>query len=688
MLPTTLRSLSIAAAALLALASSSTAAVRVFHGLITVTDVTADSPIAAQMVVGDQFKLEFSFDDALRAVGGLSHYYSFSHASPNPMKILPLPSNTGTWPGRPRGTAGAADVIILADSNSLQYRMLHNFPDGSYSPDLQRTVLPLSANILGSDFSADHSIKELIGTAVPTVVGPGTFTFFGGSASFTLTGLVAGAEPDLVDTTAPKVVLTAPVIGSPLTIAGTVQENRWLTSFRVLLNGVPLTLDQAPVFTNTTVQNWSVGGLVPENGPNTIVIEAIDALLNKTVVSKTITFVDPALAARAGTYLTHIGPTGSETSTIDNTGLMTLTVTATGAFTGKVSLSGAVVSVSGLLKSDGTARFNPGLTDTFPLHDRTDYWMYLGSLGAAIFDNGGFSGEIYDDAVRTSVVAAFSGSRAYSSVNPPPAGLQGAYNIAWLSASDGSAAPRGSCIARATITATGAVNVVGTLADGTPLNVATKLCAPPSDFVDTSYGTFPIYASIYRKAGIFADHLRVHIEPGSSDILSFSGSYLWSRPPQRRARYYPAGFEVTSTLDTVGVKWTPAAVDFGQGDSDLFEGNAIISLEGGDLPDGGAGFRINIIPSGTDAGKVTLPTGYPIPGYSVSLTPSTGAFSGKNSYFTPPNYPAPGVKPITFRGLLIGKPDYTPGAFGWFLTEPTVDAYNASGHGGNVSIVP
>ena len=450
---------------------------------------------------------------------------------------------------------------------------------------------------------------------------------------------------------------TASTVTGPFTISGTVSEAVGLASLKVRLNGVALPLD-APLASDTgTAIAWSVSGVAPENGSNAILVEALDNNGNRGTATKTVTYVNPALAARAGTYYALLVPTG--TPDVETTGLVTLTVTPTGVFSGSAMLSGVKVPISGTLKNDGAARFKPALGTTLELIDKKEFDSFLGVLALNVSDSEEMSGTLSTQDSGGSVLANFTGKVAVT------AATAGIYNVAFPSKTQtpllaANLYPQGDGFARVIATSTGAVTASGSLADGTKYTMATKL---------RTDGSVVLFSPLYLKLGAVAGELAF---TATTDSDVSGANFSWLRPARKNARYYPAGFSVE--VDAVGTIYVnPASLDFGQGAADLTLGNAALVFTDGALSST-VRQSASVDPV---TGKVKL-----IPAtnttYALSLTAGTGLFTGTFTHTD--------TTKNSYRGILLNK-GVNKGGFGYFLSTPP-EIYGGSGQSGGVSLDP
>lgn len=494
------------------------------------------------------------------------------------------------------------------------------------------------------------------------------------------------------DTSRPAVSVAGlgSVVTGPFDIVGTVRENDGLRSFVVKVNGVVWTLNTDPLgnFSANAALGYGVLGVSPENGPNLIVIEARDMSGNTTTLSKTVTYVNPGVAGRAGTYSALLKPTG--TPDVNTSGLVTVTVGTTGSFSGSAMLGGVKVSFSGVLRNDGSARFKPALGTTVDLIDRTEFDSYLGALALSVNSSTGLSGSLFTDATGTTELAIFSGQReSYSKtqlvpatpfLNQPagPSPTKGVYSIVFPEPTAGapsiptpppvgpgnpgvSSVPAGAGYLSLTLLNNGGVTWLGLLADGIKLTGAAKLRAD---------GTAAFFVPLYKKQGaILGD---VHFADSAATDATIPDC-LWLRPALPRARYYPEGWPQGLVTDAYGTKYNPpASFDFGQGNIDSILGNSVLTFSGAGLP-GPLPIAVNV----TTLGKVTtLPTRGAT--YSLSVVPGTGILTGTFRHADGSSVP--------YRGILLDKTT-NQGGIGFFLSTPGLSV-SAPGQSGMFTLAP
>ena len=327
--------------------------------------------------------------------------------------------------------------------------------------------------------------------------------------------------------------------------------------------------------------------------------------------------INVSLAGLNGSYV-GLGAVGGT-----NVALFTITLTTEGAFSGKLTMAGARYPLKGAFSSYG--RFNGAVN------------MGNAALGVAL------SIDPSPPSVSgTITVSTTHGTTRYTVESSPlgsfkdgsfPAGLPGRYTVIFpaVGGTD-SAVPDASGYGTMTVTRTGALHIRGKLGDGTAFNTSAQLHADEE--------TWTLFDSIYpgRNPGSIAGEITFESSPDSD----CDGAVDWIKPPQTTGAYYRGGFSVGADL-LAAIYTSPP----------LTSSTAALILGGENLPDSAItdslaiSSRNHVTVSGTDDGRVTL-----------TLTPSTGAFSGSFLY--------PGMRKRTpFDGVIYQKP--TPTGFGLFL---------------------
>ena len=342
---------------------------------------------------------------------------------------------------------------------------------------------------------------------------------------------------------------------------------------------------------------WS-GGLVSES-----------ATLNFTMpasLTLNASFVLNPFPAGAGKYFGVVAATPSAHA---GAGIVSITVSATGAFTGKVQLGEKTTRFIGKLSPTGVAKFDTGGSATL-------------NLPQAFAFTAALSGNNIGTIAGTLDGAPFAADRRSLSISPASVG---AYTARLSAAAPASGAwPEGDGWARIQVSATAAVTLTATLADGTPITAGGWL---------GSDGRWPIYIPLSGGKGSLS---------GISALANLTASDItaplrWFRPASGNARF-PAGWPQGLDCTLSGAHYTPPvppARVFSALDSSNGEGRVRAELHPPfDWP-------VLIAPTSS---KVTVASGSTDRSLITSLTPKTGVFSA--TFRAPANgraYQAKGV---------------------------------------------
>jgi uncharacterized delta-60 repeat protein len=470
------------------------------------------------------------------------------------------------------------------------------------------------------------------------------------------------------DTKGPVITATVPgTINSPFLLTGTVKEEVALSAFTVKLNGVARTLTVSPLTNFVANANvaFSVAGLLPENGSNTITIEATDSSGNRSTVTKTTSFINnrPLLAGSYSALLVPVGPPNNL-----NSGIINVTLSASGTFTGSVTFMEVTTAFNGILNNAGVARFNPTLGTSVALVNTRWFASFYGFLSFSIDAINGLNGMIMNDK-RDLTIATFASSlsQAQTPADLLNQGTSGVYTVAFPSKDQtptlpASTYPQGTGIASLTLSKKGAITLEGFLADGTPFTTTSQL---------RPNRTVPLFIPLYRSTGFLSGELTFSSQP-NSDVAAVD--LTWIRPALPAADFYRDGWLSGIKLDAVGTKYqSPSLLDFGQGVANTTTGNATLRFSGGQL---------------------TTPINKP-----VSLNPTTGAIAlipaANTTYSLQFNTLATGLLQGTliaegatdaFKAVLLNK-GANRGGYGFFLHTP-VNAPSGTGTSGTVFLDP
>ncbi len=658
---------------------------------IAVTGVT-QSPAPATMVGtgtthitltahdADNNTAETSFDVIVADTPGILSFTSSAIAA-NPVNGLGQPNTITFTINRTGGTGGDVTVEVTAKPTGLAGSTVGGFKNYTYGTDYEfaEESAPGKSLVTFADTQASATVSVRLKT--PAITGKGKFAL---TLSTTTGGATTASPLDLTvtinahDTAKPALTLktTPPAADGKFDITGTVKDLA-LTSFTVKLNGTTLTptIDPLVAFTSGSAVPFSVVGATADNGSNTVVVEAADASGNMATATRTVNFAN-ARTELAGTYNALLVP--ADIPDIDTVGLIGLTITNTGTFSGKITLSGLSVPITGVVGNTGAARFKPSFRPSLDLIDKTEFESHLGVLTLTVSDPAGLHGRLATSATGGSTLAAFAGKKApYAGANHVPAELlnqptKGVYSLTFPSKAQSPSLaadhyPQGGGYAALVLKDSGSVSLAGSLADGTKYAVATKLRAD---------GSAPLFAQLYRKLGCMSGEIT--FSP-TTDTDVNGTDFVWLRPTQPRARFYPLGWPAGIKVDAIGAKYaSPASLDFGQLTADPLKGNASLLFTGTGLLGGSLAKVISINPGPGGAGQVKLiPPG--TKDYKFSLAVGTGVFTGTVLHSD--------TTMVPFRGILLNKGMTNRGGFGYFLSNPPPH-YGGLGESGRVFIDP
>jgi hypothetical protein len=400
---------------------------------------------------------------------------------------------------------------------------------------------------------------------------------------------------------------------------------------------------------------------------------------------------NPYTATVAGTY--NGGIVASSTlplsalssgtpSRLDTEGYFTAKVETTGAFSGSLKIDGMTLPVAGTFDANGVARFGTSrATSVSVARSGKPSLTVLLNIKTGTKKITGTVAQL--DGIILTAVSNVDADRAfYSATNPvppdafhatpsasPPRPATGKYTMFFSMTDSGGLdspqVPQGFSHGSVTLSNTGGVTVVGTLADGTPFSQSTTVSLG---------GRWRLFAQLYPglQGFIGGNAIIDHIPPDSDIVIA---STRWVCPVQDR-QHYPLGWQGGITLQGMGSKFTipttsASIVPVGPpiGSANLNAGNAslIFSLVAA-VP-----FQVDIGPNDVVTEKPSLA------GYSLSINRTLGTFSG--TYST-------GDGPVPYSGIVYQKgPLIQSKGFGFFRTPtPAVKTYN--GLSGSVTLSP
>ena len=534
------------------------------------------------------------------------------------------------------GSVGAVSVQVALSgyaAHTFTSPTTVNFASGETSKDVS---VPLTASAGAGSFTL-------------TLSNPTNGAFLGGQTTTVVTIAVPDTKLPVVKITAPK----GKVTGS-FTVTGDVVEDDALDRVEVTHNGVK-------AIATLNGKAFSLANLTSENGPNIVTVVAFDIKGTASKpVSVVVTFLDPAVAAKAGIYNGLIIPTGAGSHNTSGA-VSNMKVGVTGAFTGKIFLGGFTFSVKGTLSSNGDARFAKDFSETTPLVGKAKPApIQLGNLALNIA-----GGKLTGAVGSTSTV---DGDKAFydGKVNIVSVALtllnKGKFTAAIPSKTVSAAIPQGDGIGFISLTPKGAAKVAGVLADGTKFSAAAPL---------SQANKMPVYSVLYAKKGSFAGALTFDPAQVNTDVAGTD--FLWVRPAQTKVKHYLAGWPAGTKVDVVGAKYVVPAKTENKSVFPFTNGSGDASLK---FEDGKLTGIVEKFVTISSANKVTANPNASDKTYKLALKASTGALSG---YF-----PHTDATKTPFRGVVLQK-GANKGGFGFFLSN--VPKGGAPGLGGGVTIL-
>jgi hypothetical protein len=290
------------------------------------------------------------------------------------------------------------------------------------------------------------------------------------------------------------------------------------------------------------------------------------------------TFSASPYPALSGEY---VGLVSGTTPTFGTLGAIGLSLHKNGSFSGKLSLGAATYPLAGMLDDTGAyvqqikrAKLILGLTLQADLSGSSN--TITGVLTESSTDTDMLISA--EKAANGALNPALNIGKKYTLVFPHPAV---------------STAPQGDGYGAVTVTADGAVRLVGKLGDGTPLSESGML---------TTTGTWPFYALIDGKKGVVTGLLSFE-ETGTTDI---DGTLVWLAPASSG---FPQG--VQTTVEAIGSKFVS--------DPLLGDTSANVAIGGGDIV-APAPFEIGL----TAQGKLTQSED----GLTLTIDRASGLISG------------------------------------------------------------
>lgn len=383
------------------------------------------------------------------------------------------------------------------------------------------------------------------------------------------------------------------------------------------LNGQWLELGQsytlvARASSGSVFSNWTdVAGVVLSNGPTLRFVMQSNLVLHANFVP------NPFLALK-GAYVGLFQPSDDDALAPTNAGALALTLTDRGRFSGSVRLTGRSHAISGvfdLARRAVAGIRRPGNTP-LTLNLVFDAQTITGQISAA--------GWIADAlAVRRATIT----SNAFA----------GRYSMLVMGRHDADNAPPGDSALAVSVTGPSAVSVSGTMADGSPVTVATG---------HSDTGLWPCYASLNSGRRVMLGWLTCATNSATQELL-------WVKPTVAADRFYQAGFR--ERRDVAVQRYYPPAsrqspTTWTQGHLLVGGGNLATPLEAEVLVTNNLVKRV----SGT------------LSNLSLTITTSNGRFGG--SFAHPVTRKATQLRGILVQGLpWMALPEQVTVGGGWFV---------------------
>lgn len=214
-------------------------------------------------------------------------------------------------------------------------------------------------------------------------------------------------------------------------------------------------------------------------------------------------------------------------------GYWALGLTGAGVFTGAIYVDGVKTPIKGFFLSDGT--FSQIIPRKAPLTPLTVN-LQLDSIRNTITGSVVSGADVYS-------VELIRNLPIYSSSRPNP--NTGRYTVLLTPNNPGELFPQGTGFAKLTVTAKGAVAIVGKLGDGAPFAAGSFI---------SNEGEVPVYAQAYLKKKGYVSGLLTFANLPESDV---SGTLSWDKPAQPTDALYPNGFSTNANL--IGARYEKAS---------------------------------------------------------------------------------------------------------------------------------
>ena len=366
-------------------------------------------------------------------------------------------------------------------------------------------------------------------------------------------------------------------------------------------------------------------------------------------------FVPNPFTPLAGAYNGLFFPTANSymaTNTgATNSGFMGLTLTSLGKYSGSLLLEGRTVRFSGqfdlgLQSQVRLARYGkPALTIGLKLHpeiyhpqtDMTETNVLTGTVA----EEGRWISDLCAYRASTSTSNLYAGAYTFL--------VEGCHDWGLCFGDGFTDLPNGDCPASVKISSKGAIQMTGTLGDGTAFGRSATA---------SEQGLWPLYVPLYGGRGFLMGWVTLTTSQSGSSVT-------WAMPPGLPGHYNTNGF--VHTRLTLLTKYTAPPA----GQNAVNWSNAVVEITGGDLPK--PADRANILQSQIlVSNNIVRVISGTISNLTMSITASNGLFKG--SFVDPVSR-----KTTSFSGALATDPDTAVDGGAWWL--------GPKGESGNIRIV-
>jgi hypothetical protein len=305
---------------------------------------------------------------------------------------------------------------------------------------------------------------------------------------------------------------------------------------------------------------------------------------------------------------------GTNGVTLENSGSFTLTTSGAGAFSGKLQIGNARASLNGTFIG-GVVEVTASLSKTQLLNVQLQWDASSDQITGSV-SNGTWLANL------TSHRASFDGKSLVAT-------QAGHYTIIIPGTNSSPDLPWADGYGTVTVTTTGRISLVGSLADGTKITQSTSL---------STNGQWPLFVPLYSGKGSLVSWATF------TNLIqtAVSGNLTWIKPASSAVKYYPAGF--TNQTQIVGFVYQQPA----KGISVLEFSGGSVAFDGGNLAQSFANYVLldaNNRVNNLGANKLTM-----------AVTLLTGAFRGT---VTDPL----SLKSIPFGGVIVQSENRGSGNF-------------------------